>query len=336
MVDNIKLVNVSKRYKRQVKSPGLKGSIKDLFHKNYKYIDGLKGIDLTINKGDIIGYIGENGAGKSTTIKILLGIIQKTGGKILLNGQEVSKYPNDFYYHISAVFGQRNQLWWDISIQNSFLLLKNIYKLSDKEYNMRLDEINEFLDTKSLFSSALRELSLGQKMRCEIAAAFLHNPSFVLLDEATIGIDLITKEKIRGIIKHFNEKYQTTFLMASHELGEIEKTTKSIIVLDSGKIIHQGSMEQFFADFSSKKRKLIFSTEQEVLKDRLDITKNMSIDIKKKNKYKFQCEVEKEHINYIIQHVQKTYGISDLVIREDRLEEIINKIYRKEKINDVF
>ena len=223
---------------------GLKGALRDLFRREWREVAAVNGITFQIPKGEICGYIGENGAGKSTTIKMLTGILVPTSGKIVVNGFVPYKDRETFVRGIGVVFGQRSQLWWDIGVIESFRLLRKVYRVSETDFRRRLDELTETLQLGDLLHRPVRKLSLGQRMRCELAAALLHNPSILFLDEPTIGLDIVVKTQIREFLKKLNREHGTTILLTTHDLQDIEALCSRVIMLDEGMIIYDGSLEE--------------------------------------------------------------------------------------------
>ena len=238
----IEVNNLRKEFKAYSSRTGLKGAFRDLLTRNYKIVPAVNDISFSIAQGEMVGYIGENGAGKSTTIKMLTGILMPTSGKIVVNGMNPHKEREKFVSTIGVVFGQRSQLWWDIAVQESFRLLKKVYKVSDAQYNEHMDHVIKTLDIEPLLDKPVRKLSLGQRMRCELAAALIHNPPLLFLDEPTIGLDVLVKLKIREFLKEINEKYKTTILLTTHDLSDIEALCERVIMLDEGKIIYDGAL----------------------------------------------------------------------------------------------
>ncbi|MEY4480149.1 MAG: hypothetical protein RLZZ267_827 [Bacillota bacterium] len=240
----IEVHHLRKAFQVQQNRAGLKGSFQDLFKRSYKEVVAVNDIDFTIPKGEICGYIGENGAGKSTTIKMLTGILVPTSGEILVNGMVPYKDREKFVRNIGVVFGQRSQLWWDLGVIESFNLLRKVYRVPADEFKKRLDELVQRLDLADILHRPVRKLSLGQRMRCELAASLLHNPSIVFLDEPTIGLDIVVKSEIRDFLKELNQKYETTILLTTHDLQDIEALCSRVIMLDDGHIIYDGGLQQ--------------------------------------------------------------------------------------------
>lgn len=253
----IDVQDLRKQFQVQKNREGLGGALKDLFKREYNSITAVKDISFQIPQGEICGYIGENGAGKSTTIKMLTGILVPTSGHLMVNGFVPYKDREKFVRGIGVVFGQRSQLWWDIGVIESFQLLRKVYRVSEADYRQRLDELVERLQLGDLLNRPVRKLSLGQRMRCELVASLLHNPSILFLDEPTIGLDIIVKTEIREFLKKINREQGTTILLTTHDLQDIEALCSRVIMLDDGRIIYDGGLEELKSRWS-KGRELQF------------------------------------------------------------------------------
>ncbi|OXM15053.1 daunorubicin ABC transporter ATP-binding protein [Paenibacillus herberti] len=246
----IEVRDLRKQFSVQKNREGLSGALKDLFKREYREITAVKDISFQIPQGEICGYIGENGAGKSTTIKMLTGILVPTAGHLRVNGFIPHKDREKFVGGIGVVFGQRSQLWWDIAVTESFQLLRKIYRVSEADYRKRLDELVERLQLGDLLNRPVRKLSLGQRMRCEVVASLLHNPSILFLDEPTIGLDIVVKTEIRDFLKTLNREQGTTILLTTHDLQDIEALCTRVIMLDDGRIIYDGSLDELKSRWS--------------------------------------------------------------------------------------
>ncbi|MGJ7918924.1 ABC transporter ATP-binding protein [Neobacillus sp. LXY-4] len=333
MQDAIIVNNLRKEFKAYSSRSGLKGAFRDLFTRNYKVVPAVNDIQFTIKQGEMVGYIGENGAGKSTTIKMLTGILTPTSGTVTVNGMNPHKEREKFVQTIGVVFGQRSQLWWDIAVQESFRLLKKVYKVSDAQYNEHMDHVIKTLDLEQLLDKPVRKLSLGQRMRCELAAALIHNPPLLFLDEPTIGLDVLVKLKIREFLKEINQKYNTTILLTTHDLTDIEALCERVIMLDEGKIIYDGQLKSLKEKWGEGKD-IQFQFLQKVdLADLQAITNPYSLSWEVDDeKQIFTVHTENdsdELISQVIAKVVASYKIKDLQINELSTEEIVRNIYEK-------
>ena len=238
----IEVNDLTKVFKKPIRGNGLSGMVKTLFSRKYEEIRAVDGIDFTVPDGEIVGYIGANGAGKSTTVKMMCGILTPTSGSVRIDGVEPYKKRRQVAQNIGVVFGQKTQLWWDIPLVESFKVLKEIYQISDADYNGRMAFLGEVLDISRFLSQPVRTLSLGERMRADLAASMLHNPRILFLDEPTIGLDVLVKEKIRQAIHALNREYGTTVVLTTHDMTDIEDLCSRIILLEKGKILYDGPL----------------------------------------------------------------------------------------------
>src|ERR1700758_879674 len=238
----ISVHGLSKHYRSFKRREGLFGGFVNLFHREYQTVKAVENIHFEIGRGEMVGYIGPNGAGKSTTIKMLTGILVPTSGELHSNGFVPWKQRAAYVKTIGVVFGQRTQLWWDIAAVESFKLLRRIYDVSQRAYDDRMELVNQLLGLSELLAVPVRKLSLGQRMRCDLAAALLHNPPILFLDEPTIGLDVVAKGHIRQFLHTINEKYRTTILLTTHDMDDIEELCRRIMIIDHGKVLFDGPL----------------------------------------------------------------------------------------------
>lgn len=239
----IEVQNISKTFKVFQRDAGMMSAFRALFHRKYTLVHALNGLSFTIQEGEIVGLIGPNGAGKSTTVKVLSGILVPDGGTCVINGRVPWKERKAHVKEIGVVFGQRSQLWWDVPIIDSFTLLKDIYRIPETEYQKNLAELTETLDLADILKTPARQLSLGQRMRCEIAASLLHDPKILFLDEPTIGLDVVSKRAVRDFIKKRNEEKGTTIILTTHDTLDLEALTERILLIGKGRILLDGRLE---------------------------------------------------------------------------------------------
>jgi len=305
----IKINNLTKSFKLFKRSAGLKGALKSFFNREYQIFTALDSINLEINKGEIIGILGENGAGKTTLIKLMVGLLYPNKGSIIIDGYNPWERNYTFLSNISVVMGQKNQLWWDIPASESFLLNKHIYNLGDKEYKETLDELVDYLDVKEKLNVQVRRLSLGERMKMEIIAALLHRPKIILLDEPTLGLDVISQSKIREFVKYYNKEYKTTFVITSHYSKDIQEMCKRVFVLNKGKSVYDGDFRDLIRNINPKRR-LVFE---------FNDFPNLKLISSLKNKYNFNINDK----------------ILTAVLSEIELQNLLNSLLQNFKANNI-
>lgn len=283
-------------------------------------------INFSIQKGDIVGYVGKNGAGKSTTVKMMCGILYPTLGEVNFNGESIFKDKKTFNKQIGVVFGQKTQLWWDLPLEETFKVLKEIYDIDDESFVTQFEELSKLLELDKFINVPVRQMSLGQRMRADLAAAFLHNPKLLFLDEPLIGLDIIVKEKIRNFIKYINEKYKTTIILTTHNMEEIESLCNRIIILDEGKIYYDGSIEILKKKIPYYKELNIEFEEGEDL-NKLNFEKSDNIDINTQlNAVSIKIKNRDELIDFT-KYFLDNYKLTDISIKNISLEEILKVLW---------
>jgi len=240
----IEFKNINKTYKVALREGGMKNAMKSLFSRKYNIVHALNDVSFQIKEGEMVGYIGPNGAGKSTTIKIMCGVLTPNSGQCIIDGRVPYKERIPHVKQIGVVFGQRSQLWWDVPVIDSFELIKDIYRINDHTYKKNLKDLSDLLAMGDLLKTPTRNLSLGQRMRCEIAASLLHNPKILFLDEPTIGLDAVSKIAVRKFIKELNTTHKTTIILTTHDMQDIEALTERIILIGKGKILLDGKFNE--------------------------------------------------------------------------------------------
>ena len=323
----IEVKHICKTFKVPLKSDGKFGTLKTFFSRKYKYIKAIDDISFSIKKGEIVGYIGPNGAGKSTTIKILSGILVPDSGNVLIKKQIPWKDRKKYVSSIGVVFGQRSQLWWDIPAIDSFNLLKDIYKLDNDEYKKTLNELIDMLNLKDIINVPVRQLSLGSRMRCEIAASLLHKPELLFLDEPTIGLDAVSKKIVREFIKKINKQNKVTVILTTHDMSDIEALAKRIILIGRGKVLYDGTLDKLKKNYDYL-RKIAVKTKYKV-----DIKKD---HIVKSNKIKagmeYIIDIRKTEISSFINYLSSKISIIDIDIDSGNIDELIVRLYEDFKI----
>jgi ABC-2 type transport system ATP-binding protein len=321
----IEIQNLSKEFKKPVRQQGVKGMFKTLFSRKYTSKMAVDDISFTIPDGEIVGYIGSNGAGKSTTIKMMCGILTPTSGTVLIDGVEPYQKRMAVAGKIGVVFGQKTQLWWDIPLIESFKVLKEIYRVSDADYEDRMKFLCDTLELEPFLNQPVRTLSLGQRMRADLAASWLHNPGILFLDEPTIGLDVWVKEKIRGAIKTMNEKYHTTVILTTHDMQDIEDLCSRVIMIEDGKIIYDGGLENIKHHFGN------IRTIELILKGKPDEKTINTFDGKAEyhwedNKLYIKFDADELEIEKVVNYAFKELKATDMQISEVNIEDVVKSI----------
>lgn len=319
----ITVKNLSKNFKVKVKEKGLKGSIKSIIKPNYKIIKAVKNISFSVEKGEMIAFIGPNGAGKSTSIKMMTGILFPDSGNIDILGLDPKKDRKHLAYEIGCVFGQKEQLWTHLTPYDNFKFFGAIYDIPDKKVEKKIEEFKELFELNEFINTPVRNLSLGQRIRCEIVASLIHEPKILFLDEPTIGLDPVVKENIRVLIKRMNKEYKTTVVLTSHDIGDIEKLCKRVIIVNQGQIVLDDTMENLKYHYLNKK--LIDAK----MKEKVNLNDEDGITIVKDKDYNLKLEVDlkKRKISDAIK-ILNPDNIVDINISNVPLEQIISEIYK--------
>lgn len=326
----IVLDNVRKDFVTAKHYPGFKGAVKGLFSKETVTKTAVDNISFAIQEGEIVGYIGSNGAGKSTTIKMMSGILTPTSGSCIVNGLEPYRERKKNAKNIGVVFGQRTQLWWDLPLGETYTVLKEIYEVSQADFEERMTFFNEVLNLQEFIHSTVRTLSLGQRMRADLAAALLHNPKVLYLDEPTIGLDVVVKDKIRKAIREINQKYNTTVILTTHDLNDIEELCQRIIIIDAGKKIYDATLDQLKQDYGDN-CSVIFEWKQSPDPQQIEKLQNLSGQFavhKRENGIQIYFSKKECTVAEIIAKVMGIAEIKDVQIKETELTDIVKKIYQ--------
>ncbi|MFZ5988108.1 MAG: ABC transporter ATP-binding protein [Bacillota bacterium] len=331
----IEINNLSKHFKVLNRHEGLKGAIRDLFSKDYKIVKAVDDISMQINLGETVGFVGPNGAGKSTTIKMMTGVLEPTGGHININGYVPYKSRKKYVQNIGVVFGQRTQLWWELPVIESFKILKEIYRIDQKVYDENMTTFNDLVNLKDLYLTPVRFLSLGQRMLCDIAASFLHNPKVIFLDEPTIGLDVSIKSKIRTVIKGLNEQRKTTILLTTHDISDIEALCKRIIIIDKGHIIYDGNIQMITKMFGAYRTlKIDVSETAENIEEKINkaFTWKSTVPVEKHEDGWISITINQDEVPLlsVLNFVMSEYQVKDIKVEEIETESIIRKIYEGE------
>lgn len=334
----IELKHVQKYFKKPVRGKGVWGMFKTLFSRKYTLVKAVDDVSFTVNDGEAVGYIGSNGAGKSTTIKMMSGILTPTSGEILIDGKRPykSKERNAVLKTIGVVFGQKTQLWYDLPLTETYELLKHIYDVPDREYKTRLGELTELLDMKPFMDAPVRTLSLGQRMRADLAAAMLHNPKTLFLDEPTIGLDVLVKRKLIDAVNSLKKEYNTTLILTTHAMSDIELLCERVIILDNGKILFDGALDDVKHMFGDK-RDVTISTESPLDPEAAREKFGSAIDrITAEDgglKTTFTIDAQKLHSSELLNFMFNHYAVADVKLSESGIEQVVEKIYADRKLD---
>ena len=323
----ITVKQLSKTFKVAKRNSGYKNAIKSFFKREYKIVEAIKDVSFSIEKGEIVGYIGPNGAGKSTTIKILSGILTPSSGICKVNGITPWLKREEYVKKIGVVFGQRSQLWWDIPAEDTFDLLKDVYDINEEEYQKTKNDLIEKLNLKDIINVPVRQLSLGQRMRCEIAASLLHSPEILFLDEPTIGLDAVSKQIVRDFIKKLNKEKNVTVILTTHDMSDIEALAKRIILIGKGKVLYDGTLKKLKNNYDNYKYITINTDDKLVIKNKGIIKKE-----KIKDGYKVVIDSKIINISEFLSMVSKKISIKDIEIDNENIDNIIVKLYEEYKI----
>ncbi|WP_174524271.1 ABC transporter ATP-binding protein [Neobacillus soli] len=324
----IQLEGISKSYKIAKRSTGLRQAAKSLFYREHTIIDALKDISFSIKPGEIVGYIGPNGAGKSTTIKIMSGILVPDTGSCTIMGYTPWKDRIQYVKNIGVVFGQRSQLWWDVPVMDSFELLKDIYKVPLQEYKATIDLLIETLELQEIVQSPVRQLSLGQRMRSEIAASLIHNPKILFLDEPTIGLDAVSKIAVRQFIKTINKEKGVTVILTTHDMNDIESLADRVILIGKGSLLYDGHLEKLRKRFGTHK-----TITADYGKNTIPIQiPGTSILSWSPERVILSFDPDQTKTSEVITHLSDQVKLLDVTVESQPIEDIIVQLYKEYKI----
>mgnify|MGYP001004362885 CR=1 FL=1 len=318
----IQVEHISKTYKVARRNAGFSEVFKALFHRQYETVKALDDISFTINDGEMVGYIGPNGAGKSSTIKVLSGILTPDEGTCIINERIPWKDRIAHVHDIGVVFGQRSQLWWDVPVIDSFELLKDIYRIPNSVYRNNLEELVSMLNLELIIKTPARQLSLGQRMRCEIAASLLHDPKILFLDEPTIGLDAVSKIAVREFILEQNRKHGTTVILTTHDMQDIETLTKRIMLIGKGKILMDGTLDRIKKQFSTTKRLTV-----EYRGENIKTCDGLKIISYSGKITVFEVDLNILTVSEAITHISRQADVIDISVENPSIDELVAKLY---------
>ncbi|ASS75734.1 methionine ABC transporter ATP-binding protein [Tumebacillus algifaecis] len=319
----IEVRNLRKEFNRLIPKTGFLSGVRNLWNTNYLTHTAVDDITFEVQEGEMLGYIGPNGAGKSTSIKMMTGILVPTAGELSIAGLVPWKQRREHAQNIGVVFGQKTQLWWDIPVIESFKVLKTIYKIPDSRYNKNLNIFRELLELHEFENTPVRQLSLGQRMRADLAAAMLHDPQILFLDEPTIGVDVLAKERLRTFIREINRDRGVTVLLTTHDMTDIEKLCKRMAIIDDGKILYDGSIDHLKSQFGSERTLIV---ELDDAPYSLDIP---GTRVLREEGARVWLSYNRDRLNAsdVMMNIAKTHTIRDLTVEEPEIESIVREIY---------
>lgn len=326
--------NLRKEFKKTIKEPGLKGSLKSFVKPKKEIVAAVKDISFDVNEGEILGFIGPNGAGKSTVIKMLTGILSPTSGKCTINGKDPQKDRKTYVKEIGVVFGQRTQLWWDLPLTETYTVLKEIYEVDDSRFKKRMSFLNEVLELDSFINSPVRTLSLGQRMRADIAASLLHSPKVLFLDEPTIGLDVVVKDNIRKAIAKINEEEHTTVVLTTHDLEDIELLSKRIVMIDKGSKVFDGKITDLKEKYGQMRELAFVSPDENALKalgyaEQFGLSDDDLIQEQDGTSCKIRFNSAIAPVSDMLSYTLSKINVKDINVKDADIEEIIRRLYKE-------
>ena len=325
MTPIIQVSNLHKHFKISKHHRGFSGAFRNLFTREYRLVRAVDGISFNIDQGELVGYIGPNGAGKSTTIKMLAGLLVPTSGELFINGCIPWRDRKNYVANIGAVFGQRTTLWWDLPVIESLDLLQYIYQVPAERFHRNLDEFRHLLNLDAFIDTPVRSLSLGQRMRADLCAAMLHDPVLLFLDEPTIGLDVVAKERIRQFIVHINHERRTTILLTTHDLSDVEKLCERVMIIDHGQLLYDGELEILRERFGGKRKLVVdFANEYE----HVDVEGAQVVN-REGLRVTYEFERGAMTASNLIGRLSNLFRIHDLEVREPDIEATVRRIYEE-------
>lgn len=323
----IELKGISKSFKVSKRNAGLKKAVKALFKREYEIVKALDNVSFTIDEGEMVGYIGPNGAGKSTTIKIMSGILNPDKGECIINGRTPWKDRINHVKDIGVVFGQRSQLWWDVPVADSFELIKDIYKVPDNKFKSNMRMLTDMLNIDEIIKVPTRQLSLGQRMRCEIAASLLHSPKILFLDEPTIGLDAVSKIAVRDFIKKINRENKTTVILTTHDTQDIEALTKRIILIGKGQVLLDGNLDDLKQKFNRVRTVTV-----EYSGNINELCRGLSFKEQYSGRAVISVDTELTSISSAIAYLASKCDINDFSVDSATVDDVVVGLYKEYKI----
>lgn len=318
----IEIKNLTKSYRVYQKREGLIASVSGLFKREYRSVEAVKDVSLTVNEGEFVAFLGPNGAGKTTTLKLLSGVINPDSGSATVMGYVPWERQNEYRRRFALVMGQKNQLWWDLPALESFRLHQHIYGIDNTEFERMRDELADLLDVQKLMQQPVRELSLGERMKMELIAALLHSPDVLFLDEPTIGLDVIAQHNIQQFLKHYQLERKNTIVLTSHYMKDIAALCQRVVIIANGSIYHDGSLDDIVDKFSGDKIITLQMADDASLNQLRDLPNLIEVQ---PPKIKFRAE--REQVGKILSRILNAHAVDDIVVEDPPLEEVIANVF---------
>lgn len=326
----ISVQNLKKYYKVYQKEEGLWGSIKSLWHREYEDVKAVDDISFEIQQGEMIGFIGQNGAGKTTTLKVLSGLLYPTDGSVRVLGYNPWDREAEFQKQFSLVMGQKNQLWWDLPAMETFLLNKAIYEIPDEQFQETLDKLVDILDVREILNVQVRKLSLGQRMKCELIAALLHNPKVLFLDEPTIGLDVVMQKALRDFIRKYNAEFNATIILTSHYMDDVKELCDRAIIIEKGHKIFDGELQSIIDKYARDKI-LSLTFTKKVSREKLEQYGTIKEFEEDGSSYTATLTVPRKEATKRASEILSDLPVQDLNIEEPSIEAIIREVFSEER-----
>jgi ABC-2 type transport system ATP-binding protein len=321
----ISVYELEKHFKVAVRQRGALGAIAGLLNPHYRTVKAVDGVTFEIGRGELVGYLGPNGAGKSTTLKMLTGLLTPSSGRAVVNGYVPWRERQEYVAHIGAVFGQRTTLWWDLPVIESLDMLKYIYRIPDGRYHTNLKDFRKLLEMDEFINTPVRQLSLGQRMRADLCAALLHNPRLLFLDEPTIGLDVVAKERIREFIRHTNQQREVTVILTTHDLQDVEKLCERVMIIDQGRLLYDGALSGLTERFGGRRQLVV-----DFADDYPDVSvEGAAVSERQGRRATYQFERHALTAAELIARIAARYRIQDLSVKEPEIEETVRRIYEQ-------
>ncbi len=325
----IEVENLSKTFRRAVRRTGRLAALRTLLARDYRTIKAVESVSFSVDSGEMVGYLGPNGAGKSTTMKMLTGILVPSGGHILVAGRVPHRQRVEHVRNIGVVFGQRTQLWWDLPTIESFELLRHIYRIPLERWRANLATFSDLLDLDTFIETPVRQLSLGQRMRADLAAALLHDPAILFLDEPTIGLDVVAKERIRQFLSHINRERGVTVILTTHDLADIARLCPRVVLIDQGRVIYDGALEALRARYGRWRTLVVELSQEASAAEELTIAAPHAELVRREGlRAWLRFDREATTAAALIANVAARYPVRDLTLEEPEIEEVVRSIYQ--------